>query len=351
MDKILLEDMEYIAGSKVVPWKCLEEKSVFITGATGLIGSQIVLALDKYNQLYHGRINIYAMVRNETKAKTLFGDCSSNVHLVIGDVNSEIHVNADIDYVIHGASFTSSKSFVDFPVETILTAIDGTNNLLKFAKDKKVQGFVYLSSLEAYGITDSGLSGVKESDYGYIDQLVPRSSYSEGKRMAECLCISYGHEYHIPVKIVRLAQTFGPGVSYTDNRVFAQFARCAIEQKDIVLKTAGETYRNYCYTRDAIIGIFCVLTKGNSNEAYNIANKATGISICDMAKMVSHVIAGDKIQVVFDIEEDISKLGYGSTIKILLDTTKIEEMGWSAEVDLEEAFRRMIESINSRKHL
>lgn len=79
--------------------------------------------------------------------------------------------------------------------------------------------------------------------------------------MIECMCVSYGSEYGVPVKIVRLSQTFGPGVSYEDGRVFAQFARAAIENKNIVLKTKGETYRNYCYTRDAVIGILCVLLK------------------------------------------------------------------------------------------
>ena len=157
--------------------------------------------------------------------------------------------------------------------------------------------------------------------------------------MAECLCISYGHEYGVPVKIVRLSQTFGPGVSYSDNRVFAQFARCAIENQDIVLKTKGETYRNYCYIRDVVTGILCVLLKGNSNEAYNIANKDTGISICDMAHMIADDIADKKINVVFDIADDIAKLGYGPTIKISLDTDKIEQLGWKAEVGIEDTLR------------
>ena len=212
-----------------------------------------------------------------------------------------------------------------------------------------VKGMVYLSSLEVYGVTDPEKKSIKENEYGYIEQMVPRSSYSEGKRMAECLCISYGHEYGVPVKIVRLSQTFGPGVSYSDNRVFAQFARCAIENQDIVLKTKGETYRNYCYIRDAVTGILCVLLKGNFNEAYNIANKDTGISICDMAHMIADDIADKKINVVFDIADDIAKLGYGPTIKISLDTDKIEQLGWKAEVGLKDAFERMIQSMRCSK--
>lgn len=345
MDYILQEDIEYIAQSDMIDWDMLKGKSVLVTGATGLIGSQIVLALDRYNQLHEGRIKIYALARNEEKAARVLAGCSEYVRIILGDIKMPIDITEEIDYIIHGASMTSSKEFVDYPVETILTGMEGTDNVLRFAGSKKVKGMVYLSSLEVYGVTDPEKKSIKENEYGYIEQMAPRSSYSEGKRMAECLCISYGHEYGVPVKIVRLSQTFGPGVLYSDNRVFAQFARCAIENQDIVLKTKGETYRNYCYIRDAVTGILCVLLKGNSNEAYNIANKDTGISICDMAHMIADDIADKKINVVFDIADDIAKLGYGPTIKISLDTDKIEQLGWKAEVGLKDAFERMIQSM------
>lgn len=349
MDKILKEDIEYLANSKMIDWKELTGKSVFITGGTGLIGSQIALTLAEYDKLHNAGIKIYVLARNQEKAEKIFKDYKEQVCVVLGDVRNKIGVDENIDYIIHGASITGSKEFVDFPVETIYTGLDGTKNVLEFAKEKKIKGMVYLSSLEVYGVTDPDKKSIKEHDYGYIEQMLPRSSYSEGKRMVECLCVAYGHEYKVPVKVARLAQTFGPGVSYIDNRVFAQFARCAIEEKDIVLKTKGETYRNYCYIRDAVTGILCVLTHGKINEAYNIANKNTGISICDMAHMVSEKIAENKIKVVFDLGDDLAKLGYGPTIKIALDTSKLEELGWKAEIGLKEAFERMIESMKETR--
>ena len=349
MDYILKEDIDYIAKSNMIAWNMLEGKSILVTGATGLIGSQIVFALDQYNQLNDGKIKIYALVRNAEKAEKIFENHSEYVKVVVGDIRFSIDIEEKIDYIIHGASITSSKEFVDCPVETILTGMTGTDNVLRFAREKNVQSMVYLSSLEVYGVTDPDKKSIKEAEYGYIDQLVPSSSYSEGKRMAECLCISYGHEYGVPVKIARLSQTFGPGVSYSDNRVFAQFARCAIERENIVLKTKGETFRNYCYIRDAITGILCVLLKGKSSEAYNIANKETGISICDMAHLVADDIAERNITVVFDIAEDLSKFGYGPTIKIALDTDKIEQLGWKAEVGIKDAFERMINSMRCSK--
>lgn len=349
MDRILKEDIGYLANSNMIDWKELTGKSVFITGGTGLIGSQLALTLAEYDKLHNAGIKIYVLARNQENAEKIFKDYKEYVCVVFGNVRNKIVVDENIDYIIHGASITGSKEFVDFPVETIYTGIDGTKNVLEFAKEKKIKGMVYLSSLEVYGITDPDKKSIQEHEYGYIEQMLPRSSYSEGKRMAECLCVAYGHEYGIPVKVARLAQTFGPGVSYADNRVFAQFARCAIEENDIVLKTKGETYRNYCYVRDAITGIFCVLTHGKINEAYNIANKKTGISICDMAHMVSEKIAKNKIKVVFDLGDDLAKLGYGPTIKIALDTSKLENLGWKAEIELEEAFERMIESMKETR--
>ena len=230
-------------------------------------------------------------------------------------------------------------------METIATAIDGTRNVLELARRCKVKGFLYLSSLEVYGVPAEGHVKMQESEAGYIDSMKVRSCYSEGKRMVECLCASYASEYGVPAKVVRLSQTFGAGVAYTDGRVFAQFARSAIEGADIVLKTKGETLRNYCYTADAVTALLLVLVKGSVGEAYNVANKDTAISIADMAKFVCDKFSGGRSKVVFDIAEDATKLGYNPVVKICLDTAKLEGLGWKAEFGLEEMFRRTIESM------
>jgi dTDP-glucose 4,6-dehydratase len=125
--------------------------------------------------------------------------------------------------------------------------------------------------------------------------------------------------------------------------VFAQFARAVMEKKDIVLKTKGETFRNYCYTRDAAAALFLLLVKGAVGEVYNVANFDTGISICDMAKLVCEKFSDGESKVVFDIAEDAGKLGYGPTIKLRLNTEKIEKLGYVPSVDLTEMYGRMIE--------
>lgn len=304
-------------------------KTILVTGATGLIGKLCVKSL--LNSGYNTQV--IALVRDEEKAKNIFGE-SKRLTYLVQDINQRINTTRRVDYIIHAASTTSSKDFVEKPVETIYTAINGSRNVLEFAKNKRLEGMVYLSSLEIYGVNEK--ENIKERDYGYIDILNPRSSYSESKKMVETMCISYGTEYGVPVKIARLAQTFGAGVSISDNRVFAQFAKAIINKENIILHTKGETKRNYCYTTDAVRGIFTILTKGENNNAYNVANENSYCSISEMA----HLLENENTKVEYKIDE--VNRGYNPTVKIALNTEKLNALGWEAKVNLKEMFDRLI---------
>lgn len=304
-------------------------KTILVTGATGLIGKLCVKSL--LNSGYNTQV--IALVRDEEKAKNIFGE-SKRLTYLVQDINQRINTTRRVDYIIHAASTTSSKDFVEKPVETIYTAINGSRNVLEFAKNKQLEGMVYLSSLEIYGVKEK--ENIKEEDYGYIDILNPRSSYSESKKMVETMCISYGTEYGVPVKIARLAQTFGAGVSISDNRVFAQFAKAIINKENIILHTKGETKRNYCYTTDAVRGIFTILTKGENNNAYNVANENSFCSISEMA----HLLENEYTKVEYKIDE--VNRGYNPTVKIALKTEKLNALGWEAKVNLKEMFDRLI---------
>lgn len=343
-NKVMQADMELLAESGI-PVELLAGKTVFVTGATGLIGSQMVYLLACCNRKKELGIRIIAMVRSEDKGKKLFAHLieRGDVSLYLGDVNQGICCEEQVDYIIHGASPTSSKYFVTQPVETIRTAIDGTANVLEFAAKKQVLGMVYLSSLEVYGVPQKEEGMIAEDDYGYIDPLSVRSSYSEGKRMVECMCASYVKEYGVPVKVARLSQTFGPGVNYDDGRVFAEFARCALEKRDIVLHTQGNTVRSYCYTKDALSAILYILLKGTAGEAYNVTNMDTAVSIREMAEMVCGTIGEGAIKVTVDIPEDIGNFGYNPEMVIRLDSRKLSSLGWMPTVGLEEMYRRLAE--------
>jgi dTDP-glucose 4,6-dehydratase len=346
-DPILQEDIEYLVG--YFDFSSLYNSAVLVSGATGLIGSQLVKLLSCLNRIKGANITIYALIRDTHKAQSIFQKLYGHEKIrfiVQEDIRQKPAFNDHIDYILHGASITSSQTFIEKPVETIDTAYMGTHTMLDLAKEKQIKGFVYLSSMEVFGITDDRLPDVKENDYGYIDILNPRSSYSESKRLCECLCACYTQEYGLPVKIARLTQVVGPGINYHDTRVAVQFARSVIEGRDIVLKTEGKTLRPIIYTRDAIAGIFTVLLKGSNGQSYTIANKMTAINIRETAEMIIKKIANNKIKVVVDINvpaEYVPNLN----LNLNLNTTKLESLGWRAEVGIEEAYRRMVESMRS----
>lgn len=333
---VLEEDLKYIANYSL-PYEEMKGTTVLVTGATGLIGVSIVRAL-----VAIGDIKVIAHVRNREKAEEIYGALlQKNVELYVDDITKEINVSENIDYIFHCASITTSKTMIEKPVETICTSVEGTKNILELAKNKKSKSVIYVSSMEMYGAFNNLNHDVTEKDLGYVDNLKIRSNYPESKRLCENMCIAYMSEYNIPVKIARLAQTFGAGILPGENRVFAQFAKSAIKGEDIVLHTKGMSEGNYCYTRDCITGLLTILLKGKNGEAYNVSNPESHITIADMAYMVADKIAEGRIKVVFDIPSE-NKFGYAADTKMKLNSSKLQVLGWKPEIGLEEAYKRMI---------
>ena len=239
---------------------------------------------------------------------------------------------------------TTSRIMVEKPVETLMTSVEGTKNILEFARKQKCKSVVYISSMEVYGAFDESVE-VTEKDLGYIDILNIRSNYPESKRLCENMCVAYNAEYDIPVKIARLAQTFGAGILPWENRVFAQFARSAINEKDIILHTKGLSEGNYCYTRDCVTGLLTILLKGTNAEAYNVSNPEAHMTIAENIAFGLKFKNG-KAKVIFDIPKE-NTFGYAADTKMKLSSDKLQTLGWKPEVGLEEAYRRLIMSMEN----
>ena len=319
----------------MIDFSVFKDSAVLVTGATGLIGRALVLHLSSLGA------RIYACCRSSEKFKACFHNLSDIVP-VYGDICTLDINSLSVDYIIHAASTTTSKDFVDKPVETIRTAVGGTLNILDQCRKRQLKGFVFISSMEAFGITPTDDRAIHETDLGYIDVMNVRSSYSESKRLCENLCASYTSEYGIPAKVIRLAQIVGPGVSYTDNRVTVQFARSVIEGRDIVLKTQGKTKRPILYIDDAVSAILTVLGKGKPGECYTAANPETFCTIRETAETIIHEIAHDKIKLVFDLDQNA---GFAPDICLNLNVDKLKVLGWEPKVGLVESYRRLIESL------
>ncbi|WP_115993888.1 NAD-dependent epimerase/dehydratase family protein [Cohnella lupini] len=341
MSQILMEDMDEIVSDRTVPWQELRGRTILVTGATGAIGGMLVRALSAANVRHELSLDILAIGRNYERAQSLFGD-AHGVRFIRYDIRESLEVDQSIDYIIHGAAITQSAEMVANPVGVMGTALRGTENLLSLAREKQVKSMVYLSSMEVYGLTDPALQFVTENDLGYINLQHPRSSYPESKRMSECLCNGYFAQYGSPIKVARLAQTFGAGYPSNDPRIFAQFARSSIAGENIVLHTDGRSRGNYCYISDAIRALLLLLLKGVNGETYNIANPDASVTIREMADLVVQEVNGGRISVDIDKPADIDKRGYAPDVTMRLCAKKIVGLGWTPRYGLTAMYKRMI---------
>jgi nucleoside-diphosphate-sugar epimerase len=337
-NRVLEEDVRQFVGHFEL-WKQLKDRTFLITGATGLIGSVMIKCLQELNRQRELDIKVLAVVRNLEKAGLVLGPEDKNLKFLktdLKDINAD-SIGRKVDYVIHLASPTAGRFMEENPVETFDLAYQSTYALLSFAKQTIVKSMVYVSSLEYYGqVLDGRL--ITEDMQGYVDPVSSRSSYPMGKRAAEYLCYAFSKEYGISAKVARLTQTFGAGISASDNRVFAQFARSIIKGEDIVLHTTGESAKPYCYTMDCIAAIFYILLKGKSGEAYNVANQDTYISIRDLAEFMKQHF-NPNIDVRVELNEN---MGYAPVTKLRLSAQKLMALGWQPRYGLEEMFERLI---------
>lgn len=330
---VFFKDLECIAGSEYIPWDTLREKTVLVTGATGLIGYTLVSGLLYANRRMNLDLRVLALVRDESRAKNRFKmqlEGANDLRLVHGTVEDLPRIDEPVDYIVHGAGQTASSAIVRQPAETIRTALIGTMNLLELSRIKQSKGFAYLSSMEVYGHPAKGRK-VTEDEIGALSPLDIRNSYPVSKQQCESLCCAYASEYGVPAVIIRLTQTFGLGVNRGDARIFAEFGRCAAEKRDIVLKTKGETERSYLYTADAATAILTVLLKGEPGTAYNAADETTYCSIAEMARLVAG-LAG--VRVRFE-PQDERKNGFPSPQYVNLDTARLRALGWKTSIDEE----------------
>lgn len=318
--------------------------SYLITGATGYVGSMLVRYLLSHPEALNmnDKVHITACVRDLDKAKRMLPKEANLIQLDLTDRGAAEPYMKEHDYIIHCAAITRSSEMVAHPTAVIESIVNTTQNLLDLAMRCHVKSMVYLSSMEVYGVMDCGDGHrVTEEETGYVNSLNVRSCYPMAKRMAENLCYCFYKEYKVPVKIARLAQTFGRGGIPGESRVFAQFAQAVMEKKDIVLHTMGNSMGNYCGIDDAVTGILKILYSGVNGEAYNVVNEENTMTIRQMAELVAEKIAMGDIGVRFDIPKT-SLYGYAPDTGLRLSGRKLMALGWKPSESLEDMYRDLI---------
>lgn len=306
--------------------KALEGKKVLLTGATGLIGAAIADLLIWYNKDRNVPVELYAAGRNEKQIEEKFKpyEKAAWFHIVQYEATGKIKFECPVNYIIHGAGIAYPKMFTQSPVETMRVALYGTDQILKYGVEQKIQRMVFISSSEVYG-KHAGENPLEESEYGYIDLLNPRSSYSMGKRAAETMCISYAKEYDLHVTVARPGHIYGPTARREDNRVSSMFAYDAADGKNLIMKSNGTQIRSYCYALDCASAILFLLLKGEKELAYNISNRNSIMSVKELAEQLAKE-AGVKVQLQIPKEEE--RQAFNPMDNSSLNGEKLELLGW-----------------------
>lgn len=334
------EDLDKAAHFDI-EWSKLHGRTFLITGASGMIGSFLIDLLLTGRPELNARI--IAIVRDEDKARVRFAEYlnSKNFELLVSDINQKIQdFDGKVDYVIHGASNTHPRAYASDPVQTLLTNITGTDHVLRCGMEHGMDRFVFLSSVEVYGENRGDVERFGEDYCGYIDCNTLRAGYPEGKRAGEALCQAYISECGADIVIPRLSRTYGPTMLMSDSKAISQFIKKGVAGEDVILKSEGNQLYSYSYVADAVTGILTCLMKGETGQAYNIADAASDVTLARLAEM----IAGPSgRQVVFELPDALEKAGYSKATKALLDSSRLGRLGWKAMYDMQTGLAHTIE--------
>ena len=342
MNKIIDEDLVTIS-SQDLEWKRFRNKTVFISGATGFLPAYLIYTFLYLNDKLNLDLKVIGLARNESKAKEKYSSelKRKDFLLLYQDVCEPVNYKEKIDFIIHAASQASPKFYGADPVGTLNANVLGTNNLLHLAKKNYVESFLFFSTSEVYGEVPENQIPTKEDEFGYLDPANVRSCYGESKRLGETMCVSWMHQYNIPVKIVRPFHTYGPGMDLNDGRVYADFISDIVHNRNIEMKSDGQAKRAFCYISDATIAFLMILLNGINGEAYNAGNPGQEISILNLAEKLVKMFPEKNLKV---ITQNNSNPGYlrSKVSRVCPDITKISILGWKPVISIETGFRKTI---------
>lgn len=344
MSAIVEEDIKTIVKALAREAKVLEGKTVLISGGSGFLGSYFLAVLAQLNQtIFKKPCRVITLDNYVTGTrKNPLGDITDrNFTFLKGDICAPLDVEVPVDYIIHTAGIASPVYYIKYPLETIHTATEGTENLLKLAREKKSKKLLFFSSSEIYGDPAPEFVPTPETYRGNVSSTGPRACYDESKRLGETLCMVYHSLHKVPIVIVRPFNVYGPGMKRHDRRVVPQFLSCAFSNKPLPIHGSGLQTRSYCYITDAVVGFFKTLLTKRGGEVYNIGSHEGETNLVDLAGVMEKIL-GRKLK--------IAKIPYppeypaDEPSRRCPDLTKArKELAYVPQVDLETGLRRMIQ--------
>lgn len=303
---IVLEDIGNVIEQTPILER-LDGKTVVLTGAGGLLASYLAYTVAVLNESYLSRpCRLLAITRRNARFYPRLApliDVESVNFITRNCADPVVPFSPPVDYIIHAASLASPVHYLDRPLETALTNTVGLAALLEFARTHAVEGLLFISSGQVYGSPPERHVPTSESYAGEVDPLAPRSCYDEAKRFGETLCAIYDRKYDVPTRIARPFQVYGPGVSTSDKRAFADFTCRAARGEPIVLHSEGQVRRSFCYLTDATVALWHVLLRGERLEPYNVGCSEPLMTIRELAELIAG-LADEPVGIIQRIRDD-----------------------------------------------
>ncbi len=344
--ELYCQDVMNVAGVDL-PWQKFKNKTLLLTGASGLIGTFLIDVLMRKNETDQLGIKIYAAGRNEQAARSRFADYwdSDSFSFLQLDVNQPLDTDIHFDYILHAASNTHPVQYATDPVNSLMTNLLGTYNLLEYGRKCGLERFIFLSSVEIYGQALHEEDVFDENYCGYIDCNTVRAGYPEGKRAGEALCQAYIAKYDMDIVIPRLSRVYGPTMKLDDSKAMSQFLMNGVKGEDIVLKSEGLQKFSYCYVADVVLGILFVWLKGKTGEAYNVADTKTDMLLRDISRYIAE-INGRKV--IFQLPEDAENKGFSKVTVGVMTPAKLQKLDWEPFDDLKSGILKTIQILKQQ---
>jgi dTDP-glucose 4,6-dehydratase len=309
-----------------------------ITGGAGFLGSHLC---DRFIEEGHSVICMDNLITGDTEnIEHLFELGQDRFRFVEYDVTDYLHVNGELDYVLHFASPAAPDDYLQYPIQTMKVGALGTHKALGLAKAKDAR-LLLASTSEVYG--DPLVHPQPEDYWGNVNPIGERGVYDEAKRFAEALTMAY-HRYHgVETRIVRIFNTYGPRIRVDDGRALPTFMAQALRGEPLTVYGDGSQTRAFCYVDDLVEGIYRLLMS-DVTEPVNLGNPDE-ITIKEFAEEIIAVTGSDSTITYEPLPADDPQVRQP-------DITRAREaLGWEPEVGRREGLRRTLEYFRTQLDL
>ena len=285
-------DLDHVLGGILPLWESIRDRSLFITGGTGFVGSWLLASLAWADESL--RLNAHATVLTRSPSK--FAESMPHlaehpaITLLEGDMRTFAYPKGRFHFIIHAASQEPANMSASGLLDKCDTDVAGTQRVLGFARHARALRLLFTSSGAVYGLQPAELERVSEGYSGTPDPCDPRTAYGRSKRMCESLCASCAKDTGIACVVARCFTFVGPMLPLNSGYAVGNFIRDALGGGPIDVRGDGSPFRSYLYSADLAIWLWTLLFSGRSCRPYNVGS-ADELTILELARTVARVVA------------------------------------------------------------